>query len=340
MSGSDVIKFPCTALISWQKQEGRNSLPWQKTHDPYQRWLAEIMLQQTQVTAVIPYFQKFVERFPTVEHLASASEDEVMASWAGLGYYSRARNLHACAKAVVEKFSGSFPLELNKLLELPGIGRSTAGAIISAVTDSPVPMLDGNVKRVFARFFKINEVYGTAGFEKVLWELTENNLPQEEGRAFSQGLMDLGSMICTRSNPKCLLCPVSELCCAGKEGCAAEYPVKAKKKAKPERHKFWYVCTRGETVWLEKRTGKGVWKHLWSLPEGEDLTHEGTPLPKVFHEFTHYKLTASPVHVLDAELNESEYGGWFNREDIEQIGIPSPVKKLLLKEVFGKILLS
>lgn len=315
-------------------------MPWQKTHDPYQRWLAEIMLQQTQVTAVIPYFQKFVERFPTVEHLASASEDEVMASWAGLGYYSRARNLHACAKAVVEKFSGSFPLELNKLLELPGIGRSTAGAIISAVTDSPVPMLDGNVKRVFARFFKINEVYGTAGFEKVLWELTENNLPQEEGRAFSQGLMDLGSMICTRSNPKCLLCPVSELCCAGKEGCAAEYPVKAKKKAKPERHKFWYVCTRGETVWLEKRTGKGVWKHLWSLPEGEDLTHEGTPLPKVFHEFTHYKLTASPVHVLDAELNESEYGGWFNREDIEQIGIPSPVKKLLLKEVFGKILLS
>lgn len=315
-------------------------MPWQKTHDPYRRWLAEIMLQQTQVTAVIPYFQKFIERFPTVEHLASASEDEVMANWAGLGYYSRARNLHACAKAVVEKFSGRFPLELNKLLELPGIGRSTAGAIISAVTDKPVPMLDGNVKRVFARFFKINEVYGTARFEKVLWDLTENNLPQEEGRAFSQGLMDLGSMICTRSNPKCLLCPVSELCGSGKEGCASEYPIKAKKKAKPERHKFWYVCTRGETVWLEKRTGKGVWKHLWSLPEGEDLTHEGTPLPKVFHEFTHYKLTASPVHVLDTELSESEYGGWFNREDIEQIGIPSPVKKLLLEEVFGKILLS
>ncbi len=315
-------------------------MPWQKTYDPYQRWLAEIMLQQTQVTAVIPYFQKFVERFPTVEHLASASEDEVMANWAGLGYYSRARNLHACAKAVVEKFSGRFPLELNILLELPGIGRSTAGAIISAVTDKPVPMLDGNVKRVFARFFKINEVYGTAGFEKVLWDLTENNLPQEEGRAFSQGLMDLGSMICTRFNPKCLLCPVSVLCRAAKEGCPAEYPIKAKKKAKPERHKFWYVCTRGEAVWLEKRTGKGVWKHLWSLPEGDDLTRKGTPLPTVFHEFTHYKLTASPIHVLDAEPNESDHGGWFSREDIEQIGIPSPVKKLLLEEVFGKILLA
>ena len=315
-------------------------MPWQKTHDPYRRWLAEIMLQQTQVTAVIPYFQKFVERFPTVEHLASASEDEVMANWAGLGYYSRARNLHACAKAVVEKFSGRFPLELNKLLELPGIGRSTAGAIISAVTDKPVPMLDGNVKRVFARFFKINEVYGTAGFEKVLWDLAENNLPQEEGRAFSQGLMDLGSMICTRSNPKCLLCPVSELCRAGKEGCPAEYPIKAKKKAKPVRHTFWYVCTRGEAVWLEKRTGKGVWKHLWSFPEGDDLTHKGTPLPTVFHEFTHYKLTASPILGLDAELNESDHGGWFSREDIEQIGIPSPVKKLLLEEVFGKILLA
>ena len=315
-------------------------MPWQKTYDPYQRWLAEIMLQQTQVTAVIPYFQKFVERFPTVEHLASASEDEVMANWAGLGYYSRARNLHACAKAVVEKFSGRFPLELNILLELPGIRRSTAGAIISAVTDKPVPMLDGNVKRVFARFFKINEVYGTAGFEKVLWDLTENNLPQEEGRAFSQGLMDLGSMICTRFNPKCLLCPVSVLCRAAKEGCPAEYPIKAKKKAKPERHKFWYVCTRGEAVWLEKRTGKGVWKHLWSLPEGDDLTRKGTPLPTVFHEFTHYKLTASPIHVLDAEPNESDHGGWFSREDIEQIGIPSPVKKLLLEEVFGKILLA
>lgn len=263
-----------------------------------------------------------------------------MANWAGLGYYSRARNLHACAKAVVEKFSGRFPLELNILLELPGIGRSTAGAIISAVTDKPVPMLDGNVKRVFARFFKINEVYGTAGFEKVLWDLTENNLPQEEGRAFSQGLMDLGSMICTRFNPKCLLCPVSVLCRAAKEGCPAEYPIKAKKKAKPERHKFWYVCTRGEAVWLEKRTGKGVWKHLWSLPEGDDLTRKGTPLPTVFHEFTHYKLTASPIHVLDAEPNESDHGGWFSREDIEQIGIPSPVKKLLLEEVFGKILLA
>ena len=315
-------------------------MPWQKTYDPYQRWLAEIMLQQTQVTAVIPYFQKFVERFPTVEHLASASEDEVMANWAGLGYYSRARNLHACAKAVVEKFSGRFPLELNTLLELPGIGRSTAGAIISAVTDKPVPMLDGNVKRVFARFFKINEVYGTAGFEKVLWDLTENNLPQEEGRAFSQGLMDLGSMICTRSNPKCLLCPVSVLCRAAKEGCPAEYPIKAKKKAKPERHKFWYVCTRGEAVWLEKRTGKGVWKHLWSLPEGDDLTCKGTPLPTVVHEFTHYKLTASPIHVLDAERTDSDHGGWFTREDIEQIGSPSPVKKLLLEEVFGKILLA
>ncbi len=315
-------------------------MPWQKTYDPDQRWLAEIMLQQTLVNAVIPYFQNFVERVPTVEPRASASEDEVMANWAGLGYYSRARNLHACAKAVVEKFSGRFPLELNTLLELPGIGRSTAGAIISAVTDKPVPMLDGNVKRVFARFFKINEVYGTAGFEKVLWDLTENNLPQEEGRAFSQGLMDLGSMICTRSNPKCLLCPVSVLCRAAKEGCPAEYPIKAKKKAKPERHKFWYVCTRGEAVWLEKRTGKGVWKHLWSLPEGDDLTCKGTPLPTVVHEFTHYKLTASPIHVLDAELNESDHGGWFTREDIEQIGIPSPVKKLLLEEVFGKILLA
>ena len=147
-------------------------------------------------------------------------------------------------------------------------------------------------------------------------------------------------MICTRFNPKCLLCPVSVLCRAAKEGCPAEYPIKAKKKAKPERHKFWYVCTRGEAVWLEKRTGKGVWKHLWSLPEGDDLTRKGTPLPTVFHEFTHYKLTASPIHVLDAEPNESDHGGWFSREDIEQIGIPSPVKKLLLEEVFGKILLA
>ena len=333
-------KFPCEKLIKWQKREGRNSLPWQRTHDPYQRWLAEIMLQQTQVTAVIPYFLKFLEKFPTIEKLAEASEDEVMAQWAGLGYYSRARNLHSCAKKVVEEYKSSFPLDLQHLLELPGIGRSTAGAIISAVTDKPAPMLDGNVKRVFARFFGINAVYGSPSFEKFLWELTEKNLPASEGRAFSQGLMDLGSMICTRSNPKCMLCPVFNSCLAGQRGCAAEYPVKAKTKTKPEKHKYWYVFMKDGRVWLEKRTGGGVWKHLWSLPESDSLIFEGTPLPQVVHEFTHYKLTAFPVLAAQIDQSETENSGWFSKKDLEAIGIPSPVKKFLLRHVFESVLLS
>lgn len=340
MSSAKSEKFPCGELISWQKTEGRNSLPWQTTHDPYPRWLAEIMLQQTQVTAVIPYFLKFLEKFPTIEALASASEDEVMALWTGLGYYTRARNLHACAKKVVEYYSGGFPLELEKMLALPGIGKSTAGAIISAVTDKPSPMLDGNVKRVFARFFKIKQVYGTSCFDNVLWKLAEENLPETEGRAFSQGLMDLGAMICTRSSPQCLICPVSRTCGAKLEGRATAYPVKAAKKVKPERHKFWIVYTSGDTVWLEKRADKGVWKGLWSLPESEEPIKNAQKLPQIFHEFSHYKLTASPILVSDCRRSETETAGWFSKDDLETVGLPSPVKKFLLEEVFGKVLLS
>lgn len=327
-------KFRTDELILWQKQYGRNNLPWQNSHDPYCRWLAEIMLQQTQVKTVIPYFEKFMQLFPTVKDLADAEEDEVMAAWSGLGYYSRARNLHACAKIVIAKFDGRFPLTLNELMELPGIGKSTAGAILSAVTNKPAPMLDGNVKRVFSRFFAVNEEYGTGSFEKLLWRLAEKNLPESDGRAFSQGLMDLGAMVCSQKDPLCTMCPVSGECLAFKNNQVLQYPVKKKGKEKPTRIIYWKVFIKDNCVWLEKRNGKGVWKGLWSFPESETKPSDAFVEKTIYHEFSHYKLQARLAMMESEEKNETGEGGWFSVSDLKSIGLPTPVKKVIFEELF------
>ncbi len=327
-------RFPAVELIAWQKKEGRHGLPWQQTTDPYRRWLAEIMLQQTQVAAVIPYYFRFLEAFPTVEALAHASEDEVISLWAGLGYYSRARSARLCAIRVVEDYGGKFPMTVEELSGLPGIGPSTAGAVISAVTDRPEVVMDANVKRVFARFLEVKEAYGTRKFERKVEEEVRESLPDKDGRAYSQGLMDLGSMICRSNVPQCGSCPASKGCLAFKHGTMAVYPVKNPRKTKPKKSVYWLVAMGEGKIFLERRSQKGVWFHLWCLPEQEQEPENIIQrLPNVKHEFSHYKLTAKPC-VVSPETLGWRSGGWFSPEEIKAKGVPTPIKQLLTERLF------
>jgi A/G-specific adenine glycosylase len=338
-------------VIRWQKQHGRHSLPWQQTRDAYRIWLSEIMLQQTQVTAVIPYYQRFLQRFPDIHTLAAAPIEDVMAHWSGLGYYSRARNLHRCAQRVVAQYGGIFPGSPELLADLPGIGRSTAAAIAAFSYGARAAILDGNVKRVFARVFGIDGYPGQKSVEDEMWRRAVALLPRRDIDAYTQGLMDLGATLCTRSRPACGACPLAARCVALATGRVAELPVRKPKKTVPEKHTVMLVITEGDQLLLEQRPGSGIWGGLLSLPEvapepESDLNDAMTraafrfglpdacePLLPFSHAFTHFKLHVRPFRI---RLRQRQHMAaesahvWYHTDKLAQAPLPAPVKKLLL----------
>ncbi|MES2355840.1 MAG: A/G-specific adenine glycosylase [Pseudomonadota bacterium] len=341
-------------LIAWQKQHGRHDLPWQNTTDPYRVWLSEIMLQQTQVTAVIPYYQRFLERFPDIKALARASEDDVLACWSGLGYYSRARNLHAAATIVVEQHGGKFPEHFDDILALPGIGRSTAGAVSVFAFGQRRAILDGNVKRVFARQFGIDGYPGEASVTAPMWERAEALLPEQDAQAYTQGLMDMGATLCTRSKPACGRCPVAATCVALATNRVAELPHRKPSKVLPLKKTVMLILQDRGEILLEKRPSTGIWGGLWCFPEmSAEVNIEnyceqqwgikvaaGKPLPCLSHGFTHFLLdiTPQPARVLSKLPNVAEAGHlWLHPEDALQAAIPTPVRKLLMGMTDGPL---
>jgi len=333
-------------LIAWQKQHGRHDLPWQNTTDPYAIWVSEIMLQQTQVTAVIGYYSKFMQRFPTIADLANATQDEVLQHWSGLGYYSRARNLHNAAQTIMDEHNGVFPQDFATIQTLSGIGRSTAAAIASFAFNQVQTILDGNVKRVLTRHFAIEGWPGTPKIEKELWILAEQLLPQTDMVAYTQGLMDLGATLCTRSKPQCGRCPLATSCAALQQQRVTQLPTPKPRKATPEKHTTMLVLLEGDNVMLEKRPPTGIWGGLWSFPEleadsdyiniaqqrfGVSVQPEDA-LPKLSHAFTHFKLhiTPQPLTVTKRALQAGEPGPvWLSIEDAISAAIPTPVRKIL-----------
>jgi A/G-specific adenine glycosylase len=336
-----------TRLIAWQRVHGRHDLPWQNTRDAYRIWLSEIMLQQTQVSTVIPYYARFLDRFPNVNALAFAPLDDVMALWAGLGYYSRARNLHRCAFVVATEHGSEFPRSVDELAELPGIGRSTAAAIASFAFGARATILDGNVKRVLARVFGIDGFPGEKRVENTMWTLAESLLPdaahKDEVTAYTQGLMDLGATLCVRGKPDCARCPFAADCVANVTGRQKELPASRPKKTVPTRKTWMLVLQDGDSVLLEKRPPTGIWGGLWSLPEAQDedalaaVSHsfggsaELQRLTPFTHTFTHFKLDIEPRlgranGVPEAADNKTV---WAPLANIDAYGVPAPVRKLL-----------
>jgi A/G-specific adenine glycosylase len=313
-----------SSLVAWQRRHGRHDLPWQATRDPYRVWLAEVMLQQTQVATVIPYYRRFLERFPDAGALAAASQDEVLRLWSGLGYYARGRNLHAAAKAVAA--AGEFPRAPDALCELPGVGRSTAAAIAVFAFGRRAAILDGNARRLLARRF------GVQG-EARQWALAERLLPLRDVRPYTQALMDLGATVCTRTKPACARCPVARGCVARREGRIAELPAPRARKALPLKRATWYVHLHAGRVLLERRANAGLWGGLWSFPEQRLRGAAGTRrLPVLEHGFTHFRLRAQPVLcVLRAPARGRETAGrmWVKLADAPAAAVPTPVRRVL-----------
>jgi A/G-specific adenine glycosylase len=343
------------ALIDWQKQHGRHQLPWQGTRDAYRIWLSEIMLQQTQVATVIPYYARFLDSFPDVAALAAAPTETVMAHWSGLGYYTRARNLHRCAQQVVANHAGKFPSDPETLASLPGIGKSTAAAIAAFAYGARAAILDGNVKRVFCRVFGVEGFPGQAAVEKHLWQRAEAMLPARDIEAYTQGLMDLGATLCTRTRPACDRCPMQSRCIAHASGRTSELPARKPKKAIPEKSTVMLVVVHEGEILMEQRPPEGIWGGLLSLPELNRLS-SGTSdvdldeqlalalssfgdiddivmLGSFVHGFTHYRLSVMPVHVTLRQRHvmaaQSDYQ-WRALAQISAAALPSPVRKLLL----------
>jgi A/G-specific adenine glycosylase len=331
-------------LIAWQEVYGRHDLPWQQTRDAYRIWLAEIMLQQTQVRTVISYYARFLERFPSIEALARAPLDSVLELWAGLGYYARGRNLHRCAQIIVADHGGEFPQDAQRIAELPGIGRSTAAAISAFAFGRRAAILDGNVKRVLARCFGIEGSPATAATERALWSLAEGLLPARGIVAYTQGLMDLGATLCLRRAPLCTACPMHALCIARREGRQAELPTAKAKKVLPEREAELLLLTDGQRVLLERRPPAGIWGGLLTLPEGGVAEARAyarrhgfrlirmQPMAGVRHSFTHFRLqiqtllctvVASPNVVAEAGWQ------WLAYAEIETAALPTPIRRLL-----------
>ena len=336
-----------TRIIRWQKQHGRHTLPWQNTRDPYAIWISEIMLQQTQVTAVIPYYQRFMGRFPDVATLARADEDEVLQHWSGLGYYSRARNLHAAAQAILSDHGGRFPDTPEALATLSGIGKSTAAAIAAFAYGYRAAILDGNVKRVLTRYYGIEGWPSQPAIERRLWALASELLPSQDIEAYTQGLMDLGATLCSRSKPACERCPLREACIAHRDNLTARIPSPKPKKTLPERTTTMLLIVDGNDVLLEKRPSRGIWGGLWSLPETtveEDgvavarqrfgLTTEAmATLPVLTHSFTHFKLhiTPQPLRMAQHRQGSAPPPGmlWLAIDDALGAALPTPVRTLL-----------
>ena len=327
-------------LIRWQKLSGRHDLPWQNTRDPYRIWLSEIMLQQTQVATVIPYYLRFLEAYPDVLVLAAAPTDDVLALWAGLGYYARARNLHRCAQAIAAVHGGIFPKTAAQLAELPGIGRSTAAAIAAFAFGQRGAILDGNVKRVLCRQFGIDGFPGSAPVEQRLWALAEALLPESDIEVYTQGIMDLGATLCTRGKPRCGECPMAEDCVAKRDGRQGELPAARPRPALPERSADYALITDGQRILLERRPGSGLWGGLLVPPEGEASAvlarlslHAETmrALPPLKHTFTHFRLTLQPILcrvASSAALGEPGMQ-WVELASAPDAGVPTPIRKLL-----------
>lgn len=334
-------------VVQWQQLHGRSHLPWQQTQDPYRVWLSEIMLQQTQVATVLGYYARFLERFPDVGALASASQDEVLALWSGLGYYSRARNLHRCAQKVVAGHGGSFPASASLLATLPGIGRSTAGAIAAFCFAERTPILDANVRRVLTRLLGFGEDLASASNERKLWELASALLPHENLHEamprYTQGMMDLGAMICLPRKPLCGQCPLHASCKALQQGAPENYPVRTRKLSR-KSETWWLLLLRDPMgrVWLHRRASRGIWAGLHCppvfmqrqaladcIPAG--AVSDVVEMPAFLHVLTHRDLHLHPVQVSAGSiaLFSEEDGGWFERAQWQQLGLPAPVRKLL-----------
>ncbi len=339
-------------VIAWQRRHGRHALPWQGTRDPYRVWLSEIMLQQTQVATVLGYYERFLQRFPDVAALAAAPLDDVLALWSGLGYYSRARNMHRCAQAVVAGHGGRFPATSEALAQLPGIGRSTAAAIAAFCFGERVAILDGNVKRVLTRVLGFEGDLAEAARERELWSLATALLPDTGIEPYTQGVMDLGATLCTARAPQCLICPVRADCRAAQQGTQANFPVKTRKLKRGRREHVWlWLQWRGE-VWLVQRPATGVWAGLWSLPEFDSATtFEDTSrdwpgsaqvLPSFTHVLTHLDWTLHPrrwtvpsrtaAARVDAITSMWPTGRWFGLDEALAAGLPAPLRKLLQSE--------
>jgi A/G-specific adenine glycosylase len=333
-------------VVRWQRRHGRSDLPWQGTRDAYRIWLSEVMLQQTQVATVIPYYERFLARFPTVAGLAAASEDEVLALWSGLGYYARARNLHRAAREVVERHGGAFPATFDALAALPGVGRSTAAAIAAFASGERRAILDGNVRRVLARHAGIGGDPASAAVQAKLWAIAEARVPSRGIESYTQGMMDLGANVCVSRDPRCLSCPVAADCIARVEGRTGELPGARARRARPHRRvSMLVVVSRGEVL-LEKRPREGIWGGLWSLPEagpGErpeavlerewGLTAKrARALPRFEHAFTHFTLEVTPWRIdLDRSRRAAEKRAamWLPLSELRGAALPSPVRKLL-----------
>lgn len=334
------------ALLAWFDVHGRHDLPWQHPRTAYRVWVAEIMLQQTQVATVIGYFNAFMARFPDVQTLAAAPVDDVMAHWAGLGYYARARNLHAAARQVVAEHDGNFPEDVDTLMTLPGIGRSTAGAVVAQAFGVWAPILDGNAKRVIARLAAIEATPGTAAFEKPLWALAERYTPRARVTDYTQAIMDLGATLCTRRAPACSRCPLADRCRAHALRVEADIPARRKKRARPQRETtvLWIEDEAGRLL-LEKRPPAGIWGGLWSLPEVTDAEttdiaaecrarygiqiEQTAMLAPIVHGFTHFLLT---IHVCRVQAKRTARimegrSEWF-APDVRP-GVPAPIARLL-----------
>jgi len=335
-----------TRLIAWQKIHGRHGLPWQRTRDPYRIWLSEVMLQQTQVATVLPYYERFLAEFPDVCALAAAPIERVLEHWSGLGYYRRAHHLHAAACAVVEQFDGKFPADARALATLPGIGRSTAAASAVFASGERAAILEGNVKRVLARHRGIPGFPGAPRVEAQLWRAAEAALPARGIETYTQALMDLGAAVCTRARPNCAACPVANDCVAFNEGRIGELPSPRPRKALPQREVRVLLIERGGEILFERRPSVGIWGGLWSLPEfpleanvraavrarfHADVIPRDE-LPAIAHGFTHFALTLHPQRVTARGWpSRVEMPGtvWLTPMDARGAALPAPIKKLM-----------
>ncbi len=336
-------------LIAWHARHGRHDLPWQRERNPYRVWVSEVMLQQTQVATVIDYYERFMRRFPDVATLAAAPLDEVLHAWSGLGYYSRARNLQRAAQRIVAEHGGEVPTDLVALQSLPGIGRSTAAAIVALSLDRRATILDGNVRRVLSRYFAIEGPHDDAATLAELWRRAEACTPGEQVAVYTQAIMDLGATLCTRSRPLCMHCPLTDSCAARRTGRVAELPSPRRRRlARPQRAVIMLlaVCADG-AVLLRQRPPQGVWGGLWVPPEFEDARGaqqfcavelagaclEPDPLPVVHHAFTHFDLAITPLRARCARAAAAVMQGpgvlWYNAREPARVGLPAPIAALL-----------
>lgn len=350
---NSAIKKLSSQLIDWYQQHGRQTLPWKQKHDPYWVWLSEIMLQQTQVKTVIPYFLNFIKHFPNIKKLAKAKEDEVLHLWTGLGYYQRARNLLRAAQKIVSHHQGIFPHDLESIINLPGIGRSTAGAIISMGFKQSAPILDGNVKRVLSRLYGVEAPIDDKKTLDFLWEKAEQLTPKPDASQYTQAIMDLGATLCKRSNPLCETCPWQKRCIAYQYQKTDCIPQKKSAKPKPVRSISWIILKNKNDILFQKRLEKNVWQHLWSFPEIQKNSPEKNLLKQFCkahqlefinakhkaafrHTFTHYHLDISPIIIeTQAKKNKIRFSDahntWVSLQNTPNFGTPKPALQLWME---------